>query len=369
MTGIRLENISKTFGPTTVIKGLDLTIENGEFFTFVGPSGCGKSTVLNLIAGLEQLSGGSILFDGTPVNRLSPKERDVAMVFQSYALYPHMTVYDNIAFPLRMKKEKNDAIDREVNRVAKLLGLADFLKKRPKELSGGQRQRVALGRAIIRKPKVFLMDEPLSNLDARLRIEMRAELKRLHQELGITTVYVTHDQGEAMGLSDRIAVLNNGDIQQCDTPREVYRNPANTFVGGFIGSPPMNFIRCIIRNARPPEVDCLGMIFRPNVQRTPAGGEVILGIRPEDVRLTTERPEQGLEVTVSIVEPAGSFTWVVALCGESSVMGIAPIEEGLQPGAQAHMTLPGEKSLIFDPSTGERIGAGAAPANKHFHGG
>ena len=369
MTSIRLENITKTFGSTTVIKGLDLTIENGEFFTFVGPSGCGKSTVLNLIAGLEQPSGGSILFDGTPVNRLSPKERDVAMVFQSYALYPHMAVYDNIAFPLRMKKERNDVIDREVNRVAQLLGLADFLGKKPKELSGGQRQRVALGRAIIRKPKVFLMDEPLSNLDARLRIEMRAELKRLHRELGVTTVYVTHDQGEAMGLSDRIAVLNNGDIQQCDTPGEVYLNPANTFVGGFIGSPPMNFIRCAMRTARPPEVDCLGMVFRPDVQRTPAGGEVILGIRPEDVRITTKRPEQGLEATVSIIEPAGSFTWVVALRGESSVMGIAPVEERLQPGARAYLTLPGEKSLIFDPSTGERIGTGAVPANKHVYGG
>src|SRR4030067_2907641 len=215
MAKIRFENVKKGFNDVVVVKDLSLTINAGEFFTFVGPSGCGKSTLLNMIAGLEPVAEGKIYFDDVLVNDLSPKERDVAMVFQSYALYPHMTVYENMAFPLQMKKAEKDIIDNEVRKAAALLGLEELLKRRPKELSGGQRQRVALGRAIIRRPKVFLMDDPLSNLDARLRIEMRAELKRLHQELKITTVYVTHDQAEAMSLSERVAVLHQGEIQQC----------------------------------------------------------------------------------------------------------------------------------------------------------
>jgi len=207
---IRFEGVEKRFGSVTVIKKLDLTIRSREFFTFLGPSGCGKSTILNMIAGLEDVTGGTIYFDGTPVNGLSPAERDVAMVFQSYALYPHMTVYENMAFPLRVKKERKEKIDEEVKRIASLLDLGSLLQRKPKELSGGQKQRVALGRAIVRKPKVFLMDEPLSNLDAKLRLDMRTELKKLHQELGITTVYVTHDQEEAMVLSDRMAILYMG---------------------------------------------------------------------------------------------------------------------------------------------------------------
>lgn len=210
MVEIRFEGVEKRFGSVTVIKKLDLTIRSREFFTFLGPSGCGKSTILNMIAGLEDVTGGTIYFDGTPVNGLSPAERDVAMVFQSYALYPHMTVYENIAFPLRVKKERKEKIDEEVKRIASLLDLGSLLQRKPKELSGGQKQRVALGRALVRKPKVFLMDEPLSNLDAKLRLDMRTELKKLHQELGITTVYVTHDQEEAMVLSDRMAILYMG---------------------------------------------------------------------------------------------------------------------------------------------------------------
>jgi multiple sugar transport system ATP-binding protein len=354
MTRIRLENISKTFGPETVIKGLSLTITDGEFFTFVGPSGCGKSTILNMLAGLESATEGSIFFDERPVNHLSPKERDVAMVFQGYALYPHMTAYENIAFPLTMKKERNDVIGAEVGRVARLLGLSDVLGKKPRELSGGQRQRVALGRAIIRKPKIFLMDEPLSNLDAQLRGDMRIELKRLHQELGITTVYVTHDQAEALGLSDRIAVLNNGEVQQCDRPQEVYARPANLFVGRFIGSPPMNFLTCSVRGTEPLQIECLGRPLAMRVRQRPQGGVVILGIRPEDVLVTAGQPAEGLEVTVSVVEPAGSFTWVDVLREGKKIRGVLQ-EEGLVPHSRAYISLVTDRAVLFESASEKRL--------------
>ncbi len=263
MAKISFEHIKKNFHSEQVIKDLNIEIREGEFFTFVGPSGCGKSTILNMTAGLEQMTEGTIKFDGDAVNELSPKERDIAMVFQSYALYPHMTVYENLAFPLKIKKAKRESIESEVKRISLLLELDELLKRKPRELSGGQRQRVALGRAIIRKPRVFLMDEPLSNLDARLRVEMRTELKRLHNELKITTVYVTHDQAEAMSLSDRIAVLSDGLIQQCGTPREIYLKPENTMVAGFVGSPSMNFIPAILKNLNPIEVNCNNHILSP----------------------------------------------------------------------------------------------------------
>jgi multiple sugar transport system ATP-binding protein len=354
MTQIRLENISKIFGPEAVIKRLDLTIIDGEFFTFVGPSGCGKSTILNMLAGLETPTEGSIFFDERPVNHLSPRERDVAMVFQGYALYPHMTVYENIAFPLTMKKERNDVVRSEVGRVGRLLGLSDVLEKKPRELSGGQRQRVALGRAIIRKPKIFLLDEPLSNLDAQLRGDMRIELKRLHQELAITTVYVTHDQAEALGLSDRIAVLHNGEVQQCDRPQEVYARPANLFVGRFIGSPPMNFLSCKVRNTEPLQIECLGRTLALRTGQRPQGGEVILGIRPEDVLVTAGNTADGLEVTVSVVEPAGSFTWVDVLREGKKIKGILK-EEGLVPHSMAYISLVTDRAVLFDSSSEKRL--------------
>jgi len=355
MTRIRFEHVTKAFGTTPVIKKLDLAINAGEFFTFVGPSGCGKSTILNMIAGLESLTDGLIFFNEILVNSLSPKERDVAMVFQSYALYPHMTVYENIAFPLRMKKEKIGSIDGDVKRVAGLLGLDDFLGKKPKELSGGQRQRVALGRAMIRKPKVFLMDEPLSNLDARLRIEMRSELKKLHRELGITTIYVTHDQAEAMSLSDRIAVLNEGTIQQCDTPREVYRNPANAFVAGFIGSPAMNLIPCHELSSQTHEYDCFGFLFHPPVNLSTGGGDVIAGIRPEDVIVSSKKSYASVEVKVTLIEPAGSYNWVDAERGKVLLKGLARPEEDLEPGQVAYANLSSDKSIFFDAVSGRRI--------------
>lgn len=357
MAEIRIEGVEKRFKDITVIKGFDLVIEDGEFFTFVGPSGCGKSTILNMIAGLEPVTEGKIYFDGTVVNNLSPQERDVAMVFQSYALYPHMTVFENISFPLVMKKRDKDFIDGEVKRVASLLGLHGLFHRKPKELSGGERQRVALGRAIIRRPKIFLMDEPLSNLDARLRIEMRAELKRLHRELKITTVYVTHDQAEALSLSDRIAILHQAEIQQCGAPEEVYLKPANIFVGGFIGSSPLNIVKCKLRHFHPVDIDCNGMIFSPKLETAPEKPDLLMGIRPEDVRISAERMDGGIEVTVSVVEHAGSFNWVDVLWGDSTLKGISGLDDTPKAGVSAFMDFPSGKVLIFDAESGKRLQA------------
>ncbi len=355
MAGIRFEKVHKSFKEVTVITDLNLEIEDGEFFTFVGPSGCGKSTLLNLIAGLEPVSEGSIYFDGRLVNPLSPRERDVAMVFQSYALYPHMTVDQNIAFPLAMKKVEKSEIQREVRRTAALLGLEDLLHRKPRELSGGQRQRVALGRAIVRQPKIFLMDEPLSNLDARLRVEMRAELKKLHQELKITTVYVTHDQAEALSLSERIAVLQDGRVQQCSTPAEVYRRPSNTFVAGFIGSPPINLIPATVRMVDPLEIECHGIKIFPPAQRSPHRDEVIIGIRPDDVTISGKTGDDSIEVTVSIVEPAGSFNWVDVKWNGVEIKGAAALEMSLKPGDKAGMRFPADHVLVFEKESGERL--------------
>jgi multiple sugar transport system ATP-binding protein len=355
MAEIRFDMVRKSFGTSAVVEDLSLTIADGEFFTLVGPSGCGKSTILNMIAGLEAPTGGMIYFDDEPVNERSPRDRDAAMVFQSYALYPHMNVYENIAFPLKMKKERKDVIDGEVRRVAGLMGLDAFLGKKPKELSGGQRQRVALGRAIVRKPKVFLMDEPLSNLDARLRLEMRAELKKLHATLGITTVYVTHDQSEALGLSDRIAVVNRGVIQQCDTPREVYRDPANTFVAGFIGSPSMNLLDAEVTDGQTLRVRCLGKEVTPTVAHALNAPTVIAGIRPEDLSVTNRRTEGAAEATVSVVEPAGPFQWVDMTVGGTAVKGVAGPEEDLQPGSAVFLRFQPNKVHVFDTNTGQRL--------------
>lgn len=347
MAEIRFENVSKRFGDVVVVEGLDLTINDGEFFTFVGPSGCGKSTLINMIAGLEPVTGGRILFDNAEVNELSPRERDVAMVFQSYALYPHMTVKENIAFPLRMKKIPKDVIDHEVRKVSSLLGLEALLHRMPKEISGGQRQRVALGRAIIRRPKVFLMDEPMSNLDARLRIEMRGELKRLHQELGITTVYVTHDQEEAMSLSDRIAVLSEGWVRQCDTPMNIYTRPENIFVAGFIGSPPMNIIDGFLLR----DIPFLQKAYcKYNLEK------VVAGIRPSDIDVIPNGVEDGLEVGVQIVEPTGGDVWVDGLWKGIRIKGKATLKEGISSGTTVLFRIPVDKVHIFDRTGGERLG-------------
>jgi multiple sugar transport system ATP-binding protein len=355
MAEIRFEKLEKRFKEIPVIKELDLKIHDGEFFTFVGPSGCGKSTILNIISGLEPVTKGQMFFDNVLVNDLSPKERDIAMVFQSYALYPHMTVYKNIAFPLKMKKAPDETIDTEVRKVAGLLGLEDLLQRKPKELSGGQRQRVALGRALIRRPKVFLMDEPLSNLDARLRVEMRVELKRLHQALSITTIYVTHDQAEALSLSDRIAVLYQGEIQQCGTPREIYGKPANVFVGSFIGSPPMNFIHATIENFKPLKINCNGMILSPHLETPPDNKNVTVGIRPEDIIMTKHKSVNSIDVTVSVVEPAGSLNWIDFSWNNTTMKGTANVDVDLKAGDMLYATFSLDKIMVFDAASGRRL--------------
>ena len=355
MAEIRLEKISKRFGDTEVVPGLDLTIREGEFFTLVGPSGCGKTTILNMIAGLEGLSGGRILFDGNPVDHLSPSDRDVAMVFQSYALYPHMSVRENLAFPLRMKKVDKAETAREVDRVSSLMGIKELLERRPGELSGGQRQRVALGRAIIRRPRAFLMDEPLSNLDARLRVEMRSELKRLHRELGITIVYVTHDQAEALALSQRVAVLNRGSLEQCGEAAEIFFRPANMFVAGFIGAPPMNFIPAKVIGSFPLKVQCMGVDISLETENAPERGEVTVGIRPEELTVTGKGGQGSAEVTVSMVEPAGHVNWVEVELDGLKLKGTAPAETAMFPGEKAFVSFFVKRMLVFDPETGRRI--------------
>jgi ABC-type sugar transport system ATPase subunit len=359
MAKIELNALEKRFGEVEVIKSLDLTIGDREFFTFVGPSGCGKSTVLNLIAGLEEVTAGSILFDGKVINEKSPGERDVAMVFQSYALYPHMNVFENIAFPLRVRKREGLVVEKEVGRIAGLLGLEGLLMRLPRGLSGGQRQRVALGRALIRRPKVFLMDEPLSNLDARLRVEMRTEIKKLHRELGITIVYVTHDQEEAMSLSDKVAVFFDGQIQQCGMPMELYERPENLFVAGFIGSPTMNFIRGNVVSVKPFKVGAGELSFTPQVASTrPTGVELVIGIRPEDIEVSADPRKGGFEAVCEVVEPAGPYLWVEFSSNglnKAKIKGKAGVKERVRPGERVFFSPAYERTHIFDASGENRL--------------
>jgi multiple sugar transport system ATP-binding protein len=346
MAEITFSQIEKRFKDVRVINRLNLTIADQEFFTFVGPSGCGKSTVLNMVAGLEPVSAGTIAFDGQVINTLPPGERDVAMVFQSYALYPHMTVRDNIAFPLKVKKFASETINVEIARMARLLGLEHLLSRLPKELSGGQRQRVALGRAIVRKPRVFLMDEPLSNLDARLRVEMRAELKKLHQTFPITTVYVTHDQEEAMTLSDRVAVLYEGEIHQCAHPLEVYSKPATLFVANFMGSPPMNVIDGdLVR----------GLPFLASLMHGLGSQRFALGIRPADIRVGPAEGGCALEGDVVFTEATGSETWVDGMWRGVPIRGKASPGYGAAPAKPASFNFSLENVHLFDKQSGKRI--------------
>jgi multiple sugar transport system ATP-binding protein len=369
MAEVRLEDLSKRYGDTAVLAGLTLTIRDGEFFALVGPSGCGKSTLLHLLAGLAAPSGGRILFDGRDVTPLEPRARDVAVVFQSYALYPHMTVAENLAFPLRVAGVARDRMRDEVGEVARRLGIEPLLQRRPRELSGGQRQRVALGRALIRKPRVFLLDEPLSNLDAPLRASMRAELRRLHDELKITMIYVTHDHTEAMTLGDRLAVLERGSIRQVGTPDEVSRRPADAFVAGFIGHPPMNLVEARVE----------GRLVVAGPLRCPLppehggqlrdGNAVRLGIRPAELRVgspsgTAARPGlSGGEVpaTVRLIEPAGAHLWVtveVEVAGRrETLVGLAEAGYQGRPGTPAVLTVDEATPHLFHLETGRRLGA------------
>ncbi len=304
MAGVTLEGVYKRFGAVQVVHGIDLDVQEKEFIVLVGPSGCGKSTTLRMIAGLEEISDGTVTIDGRVVNRIAPKDRDVAMVFQNYALYPHLNVAENIAFGLRIRRVPKADIAKQIKDVTDILELSDYLDRRPSDLSGGQRQRVAMGRAIVRHPKVFLFDEPLSNLDAKLRTQMRAEIRLLHNRLDVTSVYVTHDQVEAMTLADRIVVMNEGVIEQIGTPMELFMKPANIFVAGFLGSPPMNQIKGKLTKDG---ADIDGVTIALDIKTANhIGRDIIVGIRPENVSLKAVKGTSPLPITLNLVEPLGS---------------------------------------------------------------
>ncbi|MBO6509978.1 MAG: sn-glycerol-3-phosphate ABC transporter ATP-binding protein UgpC [Roseibium sp.] len=310
MSGVVLNKIVKKYGALQVVHGIDLKIDPKEFVVLVGPSGCGKSTTLRMIAGLESITAGTLAVDDRVMNKVAPKDRDVAMVFQNYALYPHLNVADNIAFGLKIRKVPKAEIRQSVQEVAEILGLTDYLARRPSDLSGGQRQRVAMGRAIVRHPKVFLFDEPLSNLDAKLRTQMRAEIKRLHKRLGVTSIYVTHDQVEAMTLADRIVVMNEGRIEQIGTPMELFNNPANRFVAGFIGSPPMNQLHGFLEADDAGPVAQIGRLKvrlpKSDALENQNGKPVVLGIRPEHVTVDEVPGSFPIRINLDLVETLGS---------------------------------------------------------------
>ncbi len=360
MATVEVNNLVKKFGKVVAVNGITFKVSSGEFFVLLGPSGCGKTTTLRCIAGLEDPDEGEIIIDGVVVNDLPPYKRDVAMVFQNYALYPHMTVYENLAFPLKMRKYSKDEIDRRVKAVAELLHISDLLHRKPGELSGGQQQRVALGRALVREPKVFLMDEPLSNLDAKLRVYMRAELKRLQKELGITTIYVTHDQVEAMTMADRIAVMNKGKIMQVGAPKELYHRPANLFVAGFIGSPPMNFFEATLSTRKGgyyldlgfAKIDIPEWMGQEISKKTT---EVIIGIRPEHIKIATSTESNSIETEVIVTEPLGTETIVNVKLG-NKVCKIRLLGElDAPPGTKLRITFPVDKLRIFNKYTQELI--------------
>jgi ABC-type sugar transport system ATPase subunit len=359
MPGLTFDHVSKEYpGGTLAVRDLSLEIVDGEFMILVGPSGCGKTTALRMVAGLEKITSGTIAIGDRVINDISPRDRDIAMVFQNYALYPHMTVAKNLAFGLKERKMPKDEIDRRVKDVTSMLGLDDLLRRRPAQLSGGQRQRVAMGRALVREPKAFLLDEPLSNLDAKLRVQVRGDLKRLHHRLGITTIYVTHDQVEAMTLGDRVAVLSDGVLQQLGAPQDVYDHPTNLFVGGFIGSPPMNLLRATARDGAVTAGD-LTVPF-PGVP----DGEVVLGLRPEHLRpATDDRPR--MEFLVDVVEPLGDGVIVHGTVGGQVASAPSGADEVLAPlpGERAEITAKFEPSLR--PSPGDRIHVGVAPEQVH----
>ena len=355
MADVTLAGVTKQFGAVTAVDGVDLEIADGEFVTLLGPSGCGKTTTLNMIAGLEEVTAGEIRMGGRVVNDLSPFERDVAMVFQNYALYPHMTVGENIGFTLRLRKRPKDEIRERVNRVAEMLELGQLLERLPRELSGGQQQRVALGRAVIREPAVFLFDEPFSNLDAALRIKMRGEIKELHQRLGVTSVFVTHDQEEALSISDRIAIYRAGRIEQVGTPEEVYARPASRYVGRFIGSPQMDILAGeLVRDAGGAPAYRVGAADFVIPAGLPDAGPLDLGIRPEHVHLGAD----GVPARVRVVQPIGPATHVTVEWDGGTVTARVGGIARLAPDDVIHVAIDPAGMVFFDRDTGRRVEVG-----------
>jgi multiple sugar transport system ATP-binding protein len=352
MAGVEINNVRKAFGATQIIHGVSIDIQDGEFVILVGPSGCGKSTLLRMIAGLENITGGEIRIGSRVVNNVPPKERDIAMVFQNYALYPHMTVGQNMAFSMKLRNAPKTEIDERVNRAAAILGLTNLLERYPRQLSGGQRQRVAMGRAIVRDPQVFLFDEPLSNLDAKLRVAMRTEIKELHQRLKTTTVYVTHDQIEAMTMADKIVVMHDGIVEQIGAPLDLYDRPDNLFVAGFIGSPAMNFIKGHVEGG---EFVGDGGLHLP-LRQAPgalAGKPAIYGVRPEHFRVTGE----GVPVEVVVVEPSGSETQIVVRGGSQEMVCLFRDRVLPNPGETIRISPDPNLVHLFDAETGQRLAA------------
>jgi multiple sugar transport system ATP-binding protein len=353
MASVAIRDVRKSFGTTAVIHGVDVSIRDGEFVVLVGPSGCGKSTLLRMIAGLENITSGEIKIGERVVNNLPPKERDIAMVFQNYALYPHMTVGANMGFSLKLRRAPQREIDTRVNRAAEILGLEPYLERFPRQLSGGQRQRVAMGRAIVRDPQVFLFDEPLSNLDAKLRVAMRTEIKELHQRLKTTTVYVTHDQIEAMTMADKIVVMHDGIVEQIGTPLDLYDKPVNQFVAGFIGSPAMNFLKGKLKANGSPGFEGPNGVKLP-LSAAPAnsdGRPAVYGIRPEHFTIA----DDGAEAEIVVVEPTGSETQVFAKLGGEEIVAVFRERHQFNPGDKVRLKPNPMLVHLFDEATGKRL--------------
>ncbi|AZO93132.1 sn-glycerol-3-phosphate ABC transporter ATP-binding protein UgpC [Iocasia frigidifontis] len=370
MAGVTLTNVTKKYDEVTAVNKANLEIEDKEFLVLVGPSGCGKTTTLRMVAGLEDISSGTIEIGDTVVNDIPPKDRDIAMVFQNYALYPHMDVYNNMAFGLKLRKFPKDEIDRRVHEAAEILGIENLLDRKPKQLSGGQRQRVAVGRAIVREPKVFLLDEPLSNLDAKLRDQMRTELSKIHNRLQTTFIYVTHDQREAMTMGDRIVVMRDGFIQQVDDPITIYNHPANMFVAGFIGTPPMNFFDAkVVKEGDKYYLDGAGSfkVLIPGgfLDKAPElkdynGKDVVFGIRPEDLKDASLNPEEANDdnsfmASVEVVEPMGSEIYLYMTVAEHSMIARVEAQSKAAVGDNVKLIVDTDKMHVFDAETEEII--------------
>ena len=362
MAKVTLQNIEKVFGEVKAVDGVSLEIADREFVTLLGPSGCGKTTTLRLIAGLEELNAGNIYIGDRVVNDVAPRDRNISMVFQSYALYPNMKVYDNLAFPLKIRRVDKAEINKRVKEVAETLGISELLERKPGELSGGQKQRVALGRAIIRKPTVFLMDEPLSNLDAKLRLYMRAELKRLQKRLDTTLIYVTHDQIEAMTMSDRIAIMNEGKLQQVDNPENIYFRPTNQWVAGFIGSPPMNFFDCSLSEKNGQGILDAGEFQIPLsketwhvLQKGASTSELVLGVRPEDMKVSKTPVPAGIRGEIYVTEPIGDCVIVDVKVGEALMRARADADFKARIEDAVYVTFNTERMHVFDKKTGTTL--------------